>query len=298
MAEPMSPVRLTVPAGGLSVPSLRLMRGGCDPFPSFSISYASAPVTAVTCPSCGAQAAGKFCRSCGASLGGQACGRCGGALAPQARFCAQCGQSAASPVTGGNARLVWFLIGAAVTTVLGGSAWALSRGSGPPPAEVASTAVAPFAAGGAGGTPPDISNMSPRERFDRLFDRVMRAAESGDEATVTNFSPMALQAYTMLDTVDADARYHAALIRLHTGDVDGAGLLADSILKSTPGHLFGYIVQGTIARFKKDNAGLSRSYAAFLSHYDAEVKAARPEYQQHKPSLDEFHRAATEAKRP
>lgn len=255
-------------------------------------------MTAVTCPSCGAQAAGKFCRSCGASLGGQACGRCGGALAPQARFCAQCGQSAASPVTGGNERLVWFLIGAAVTTVLGGSAWALSRGSAPPPAEVAATAAAPFAAGGAGGTPPDISNMSPRERFDRLFDRVMRAAESGDEATVTNFSPMALQAYTMLDTVDADARYHASLIRLHTGDVEGAGLLADSILKANPGHLFGYIVQGTIARFKKDNAGLARSYAAFLSHYDAEIKAARPEYQQHKPSLDEFHRAATEAKRP
>ena len=61
--------------------------------------------------------------------------------------------------------------------------------------------------------------MSPRERFDRLYNRIMTAAENGDEGTVTNFTPMALSAYSMLDTVDADARYHAALIKLHTGDI-------------------------------------------------------------------------------
>ena len=37
---------------------------------------------------------------------------------------------------------------------------------------------------GPAGTPPDISNMSPKERYDRLYNRVMRAAESGDQATV------------------------------------------------------------------------------------------------------------------
>jgi len=159
---------------------------------------------------------------------------------------------------------------------------------------------APFAGGAAagGGPPPDISNMSPRERFDRLYNRIMTAAENGDEGTVTNFSPMALQAYTMLDTVDADARYHAALIKLHTGDIDGATALGDTILANNPGHLFGYIVLGTVARFRKDDAGLSKAYSGFLTHYQAEMKAGRAEYTDHARSITDFKKAADAARSP
>jgi hypothetical protein len=140
--------------------------------------------------------------------------------------------------------------------------------------------------------------MTPRERFDRLFNRIMRAAEQGDGATVERFAPMALSAYGMLDAadVDADARYHAALIRLHTGDVDGAAALADTILKKHPGHLFGIIIRGTIARFKKDQKALDQSYTDFLAHYDAETKAKRPEYAEHPRALDEFLKAARAAR--
>jgi hypothetical protein len=143
--------------------------------------------------------------------------------------------------------------------------------------------------------PPDISNMSPRERFNRLYNRVMQAAQSGDEATVTRFTPMALLAYAQLDTIDADARYHTALLKAHTGDVAASGVLADSILIHDPGHLFGYMVQGTVARFRKDEKALSRAYGGFLKHYDAEMKAARPEYAEHRTSLDDFRKAALEA---
>jgi hypothetical protein len=143
--------------------------------------------------------------------------------------------------------------------------------------------------------PPDISNMSPRERFNRLYNRVMQAAQSGDEATVTRFTPMALMAYAQLDTIDADARYHTALLKVHTGDVTASGALADSILIQDPGHLFGYIIQGTVARFRKDEKALSRAYSGFLKHYDAEMKAARPEYAEHRTSLDDFRKAALEA---
>jgi hypothetical protein len=141
---------------------------------------------------------------------------------------------------------------------------------------------------------PDISAMSPRERFNRLYNRVMQAAQSGDEATVTRFTPMALGAYAQLDTVDADARYHAALIKVHTGDVDASGALGDSILTQTPGHLFGYIIQGTVARFRKDRNALDRAYGGFLRHYDTEMKAGRPEYQDHRTSIDDFRKAAQE----
>jgi hypothetical protein len=144
-------------------------------------------------------------------------------------------------------------------------------------------------------TPPDISSLSPRERFNRLYNRVMSAAQSGDEATVARFTPMALAAYTQLDSIDADARYHTALLKVHTGEVDASRALADTILAQDPGHLFGYVIRGTVARFRKTEPELNRAYADFLKRYDAEMKAARPEYAEHRTSLDDFRRAALEA---
>lgn len=191
-----------------------------------------------------------------------------------------------------NERVAWFLGGGAVVAVVMGLALWQSGKLGPPPAAASDAAAAPFAAGGTDGAPPDISNMTPRERFDRLFNRIMRAAESGDEATVNNFSPMAVQAYTMLDTVDADARYHLALIYLHSGNVEGARAQGDSILKAQPGHLFGYVVKGTIARFQKDQTALTKTYSDFLAHYDAEQAAKRPEYAEHPRALEDFLKAA------
>jgi hypothetical protein len=189
----------------------------------------------------------------------------------------------------GNARLLWFVGGAVTMGLIGGLILAVRS-----PAPVFDPDVAPPAAAGiAAGTAPDISNLSPRERFNRLFDRVMRAAENGDQATVTTFAPMALGAYAMLDSIDADARYHAALIDLHTGNIDGARALGDSILAAAPGHLFGYVVRGTIARFQKNDVVLQQAYRDFLKHYPAEMKLARPEYADHPKALDDFKGAAT-----
>lgn len=226
------------------------------------------------CPSCGKPAGGKFCRHCGATLGAAETAPPGDATL--ARY----------------QRLLWFVSGGATVAVLGGLVLALAKGNAAPPVAAAAPADAPFAAGADGATPPDISNMSPRERFDRLFNRVMRAAESGDEATVTAFAPMAIQAYTMLDSVDADARYHLALIYLHTGDVDGARAQGDSILQAQPGHLFGYVVKGTIARFQQDKTALPKIYSDFLAHYDAEQARKRPEYAEHPRALEDFLKSA------
>ena len=150
-------------------------------------------------------------------------------------------------------------------------------------------------AGAPAEAPPDISSMSPRERFNRLYNRVMQAAQSGDEATVARFTPMALMAFAQLDTVDADARYHAALLQVHTGDVAASRALADTILIEHPGHLFGYMIQGTVARFRKDDKALRQAYSGFQRHYDQEMEARRPEYQDHRRSLDDFHKEALEA---
>lgn len=169
----------------------------------------------------------------------------------------------------------------------------VARGAGTP----AAGAAGPVPASGESEiAPPDISQLSPKERFDRLYNRVMQAAQSGDQATMTRFMPMALGAYEMLDSADADAQYHAALLRVHNGDVQGSRALGDSILAAQPGHLLGYVVLGTTARWAKDDAGLTKSYRGFLAHYDAEMKANRPEYTDHRASIDGFRRDALGAK--
>jgi hypothetical protein len=188
--------------------------------------------------------------------------------------------------------LRWFAAGGVVVGLAVFGVLALSRD----PAFTASGAPGSVAQTAAAAELPDISNMTPRERFDRLFNRIMRSAESGDESSVGTFAPMALQAYAMLDSIDADARYHAALIMLHTGDVNGARALADTISKLQPHHLFGTVIRGTIARFQQDPKALDAAYAEFLKNYDGETAAGRPEYSEHPSSLQNFLEAARAAK--
>lgn len=187
-------------------------------------------------------------------------------------------------------RLPWVLAAVAGATLLVLLIVVLARRE--PGAQPVAAASAPFAGAGGNGAIPDISQMTPRERFDALYNRIMAAAESGDNATVTRFSPMALQAYDMLDSVDADARYHLALLKVHTGDTRAVAALADTILANQPGHLFGYMIRGAIARFQKDDAGLKKAYADFLAHYDAEMKAGRVEYSEHERSVQSFYEQA------
>lgn len=250
------------------------------------------------CPSCGAAADGNFCRECGTALGPRPCPTCRAPLAPGAKFCTQCGTPTAGAAPGASPvatdRKAWG-VAAAISAVLLVAVLALVvRGSGD--AQGAATgggAVAPFAGGSGDGTPPDLSTMTPRERFDRLYNRIMRASESGDQQTVTTFTPMAMMAYEQLDTVDADARFHLATLKLHSGDVAGAAAIADTLLKEEPGHLFGYVIQGTVARWNKDDAALKKAYREFLGHYDAEMAKARTEYGDHERMMSDFRTAAT-----
>jgi hypothetical protein len=121
-----------------------------------------------------------------------------------------------------------------------------------------------------------------------LFNRIMQAAERGESAQVEQFTPMALGAYAQLETRDIDARYHAAVIHLQAGTIPQARALADTILTEVPGHLFGYVVQGTAARLQNDRQAQTRAEREFLAHYQSEMAAKRVEYLEHGPVLDEF----------
>ena len=258
-------------------------------------------VPPTVCPACGAPAAGKFCSACGASLVGRTCAACRAALSPQARFCHRCGRpaaagaiSAARPGVPARERIAWLVAGLLCLSLIAGIVFKVMREAQAPvtPDMANPGAQAPRDDAAPTGPAPDISRMTPRERFDRLFNRVMQAAERGDTAQVDRFTPMALGAYTQLDSINADARYHAAVLRMQVGDFSGALALADTILGRTPGHLFAYVVRGTVAGFQGDSAAARRAARDFLSHYDAELKAGRLEYREHEPALGDFKQQA------
>jgi hypothetical protein len=145
------------------------------------------------------------------------------------------------------------------------------------------------------GPAPDISAMTPRERFDRLYDRIMRAATRSDSAEVRRFTPMALGAYHQLEARDADARYHAAMLQTQIGEFPAALALADTLLVESPAHLFGFIVRGEVAKFQDAPGALAQAQRDFLAHYEAEMRAKRVEYLEHKPVVDEFKKEAETA---
>lgn len=190
----------------------------------------------------------------------------------------------------GADRRPWLVAGVLSVVLVGLVILRVVRGT--PSAEVPQMANAGNA-GTATTAPPDISALSPRERFDRLFDRLMRAGAEGDSVTIVNFSPMALGAYAQLDSVDADAQFHAALIDIQVGDFASARALADTIEQRNPGHLFGPILLGTIAGLSADSAGKRAAFATFLERYDRQIaRTDRPEYLDHRQLLNEFKQAA------
>jgi hypothetical protein len=236
----------------------------------------------MTCPACGAEAEGKFCSSCGASLTAQKCPACDASVAPGARYCPLCGQSVGE-TRGRNRALPWVIAGA---TVMALSAAMLVRLTSAPAQNP------PAATAGA----PDISNLSPRERADRLFNRVMSAVENGDTAQVNFFVPMALQSYQLLGKdLDPDARYHLGLIKFVSRDFRGALAQADSITLAARGHLLANVLRSQIAVVQGNAPARDKAYRDFLSAYDREMGSGRPEYADHQRLLEQVRDSARRA---
>lgn len=223
-----------------------------------------------------------------------ACPYCGAEVKPGARACQECGKSLVPQVvstpTFAQTIVPWAAIGmASIALIVSLMSW-LNRGGGaatPAPMSLPAVASAP-----ALGQRPDLSSMSPREAADRLFNRVMAANERGDTIEAMRFAPMALQAYDNLGGLDNDARYHMALINLTADDIDGARVQLEMLRKSAPNYLLGFMLQQQIAKRNGNKDVAAKAYKDFLVAYDAEIKAARPEYQDHRSSIEHFREAA------
>ncbi|HET9064190.1 MAG TPA: hypothetical protein VFN22_00015 [Gemmatimonadales bacterium] len=138
--------------------------------------------------------------------------------------------------------------------------------------------------------PPDITNMTPRERFTRLSDRVTAAAEQGDTSTVIRFWPMAQQAYEMLlpGDRDIDARYHMAALDLMISDFPATLAQADTILAEAPNNLMGFYLRSVVAEIQQDKAARTAADKAFKDHFAAEMASGRSEYADHDAMLRQF----------
>lgn len=133
---------------------------------------------------------------------------------------------------------------------------------------------------------PDISAMSPRDRADRLYDRVMRLAQEGKTDSVEFFSPMVMSAYAMIAPLDADGHYDLGRI----GDVTGVNALAraeaDTILRSSPTHLLGLALAARAATAANRSAAARAYYRRLLDAAPSELAKQLPEYSRHRNDIE------------
>jgi len=257
------------------------------------------------CPKCGSDEGGKFCSKCGAEVrkkaGGAKCSKCGKGLEPGAMFCAECGEPTGHrPPKGAGAYLPWILSGlalvafaVALTMFIQGQA-ASRVGDMPvtgalPQAERVNPDGTP--AGGASGAGPggiDLGSMSPRQAADRLFDRVMREDETGNEAQAQQFATMAIQAYGMLPPaeIDQDAHFHLGLLHLVLDDPDAADQEADLILSLDSQHLLALSLKARAAAVRGDTDAQVAAYNQFLDALPAGLTSGTAEYQMHDNMLE------------
>lgn len=265
-------------------------------------------MTQTKCPACGHAATGRFCSNCGASLPGQVkCAACGNQIPAGGRFCNQCGTptAAAVPASGTPARpekaaaaipaaspaatrsrpastVPWVIAGIAILAV----AILLVMPDAQPPA--AAPPQGPAAAGAEGdasqfgdASSVDLSAMTPRERADQLFNRVMQNVSAGDTTEARFFLPMAVSAYEQVPDLNADGHYHVAVLHLAAGDPAAARARSDSILSESPTHLFGLFTAAQAERALGNAAQARELYERFQQAFAAESALARSEYSEH-----------------
>jgi hypothetical protein len=133
---------------------------------------------------------------------------------------------------------------------------------------------------------PDISSMTPAERAERLYDRIMSAAERGLADSVQFFMPMALQTYESLEPLNTDQRYDLGRLAEVAGDAQLARAQADTILRAQPNHLLGLVLAARAARMRGDDAAATRYLATLRRVERAELAKQLPEYTMHQSDID------------
>ncbi len=132
----------------------------------------------------------------------------------------------------------------------------------------------------------DISNLTPAERAQRLYDRIMGASERGRPDTVRFFLPMAMQAYADLGPLNLDQRYDLGRLAEVGSDARQAAAQADTILREAPKHLLGLLLASRAARLRGDEKAAARYIDRLAAAESAERRTNRPEYLLHENDIN------------
>ncbi len=131
----------------------------------------------------------------------------------------------------------------------------------------------------------DISGLSPQERADRLYNRVMLLANQGKTDSVQFFAPMALTAYQMLAPLNMGQRYDMGRIGEVAGAFPLAKAQADTILRENPNHLLGLILEGRLATLAGDTVQLHSYGRKLVDAQKTELTKKRDEYVRHRDDI-------------
>jgi hypothetical protein len=260
------------------------------------------PQSPAACPSCAAPASGRFCANCGVPLEGAICETCGSALTAGAKFCHRCGTAVGAaplparrtdPAPAFSAALPWAVAGIALVALI--ALLAGQRFNARAATALDSPRAAAQPGGADDGAPsgpaivraPDISALSPRERADRLYDRIMRLDAQGKKDSVGFFAPMAISAYQMLPNPDLDSRYDMGRVAEVAGATPVASAQADTILRLDQSHLLGLILAMRVAADEGRTDRAKDLAARLIANADAELRKQLPEYERHQADIQD-----------
>lgn len=263
------------------------------------------------CSVCGTGGTGRFCANCGATLTSGKCAACDTPLSPGAHYCHRCGKpvgarsAAPATATGSSSSLPWAVAAIALLALLAMSAgrfFNANKGSSlDAPVNALPQAGLDDRGATSGDDPsdggiraPDISSLSPQERADRLFNRVMLLNSQGKNDSVLFFAPMAISAYQMLSPLNNDQRYDMGRIAEVAGALPLAKAQADTILRSTPNHLLGLILAARIVSLSADSTARRQYESKLLAAEKDEMQKKLPEYDRHQ---DDISAALADARR-
>lgn len=213
------------------------------------------------------------------------CARCETVVAAGSRYCHNCGAAvisaalagATAPVTP-SSRIPWIIGGTATAALLVlVIAQQLNTNASPETASTSQSEEGPTAVMRA----PDISQMTPRERASRLFDRIMRLNEEGKRDSVALFATMAIPAFQSLEPLDAHMRYDLGRVAAVAGMLDLAEAQADTILEAQPQHLLGLILAAQVEQQRGNNVEVRRLNSRLIAAEAGERAKGLEEYTLH-----------------
>lgn len=179
----------------------------------------------------------------------------------------------------------WWAAGGLLVVLILVVVWPVVRPGPSTPADGA--AGAGGAAASAGGAPAtgaagvDLSSMTPREAADRLYVRVMTAAEAGDSTTARGFVPMAVSAYEQARPLDADGLFHLSSLQRVAGDLAAAVSTAEEALANEPDHLLNLYAAAEASRESGAADDARRYYQRLVNVWDEQMASGHQDYLDH-----------------